>query len=295
MKEQIPSTMSDGITGKATYKCEKCGAKHFLHDEDFCFEPESGSNRDMGEEVQYGYELDEPCRNCGNEIRLKFEVWECPVGIINMTNENSSGAEILKSEFDTYHEPPQDEHEEAVRIVKSLVLFRFDAFAEAFVDFWVKSYKKSPQPTSIISALGVLVASISLAVTIYTSEQARSQKLEKTQSYTEQFELLRTTEENLNDLAEFISSKIGEIEATKSLIQDLEAKKSELEPIVNANQQVVDAIFLQQRRDIERTIWVERGISFGLGILASLIATIIWHFVSRFKREKSNNQRQSDA
>lgn len=287
--------MSDGITGKATYKCEKCGAKHFLHDEDFCFEAESGSDRGMGEEVQYGYELDEPCHNCGNEIRLKFEVWEYPVGIINMTNEDSSGAEILESDFDIYHEPPQEEYEDAVRLVKSLVLFRFDAFAEAFVDFWVKSYKKSPQPTSIISALGVLVASISLVVTIYTSEQARSQKLEKTQSYTKQFELLRTTEKNLNDLAEFISSKKGEIEATKSLIQDLETKKSELEPIVNANQQVVDAIFLQQRRDIERTIWVERGISFGLGILASLIATIIWHFVGRFKREKSNKKRQSDA
>lgn len=173
--------------------------------------------------------------------------------------------------------------------------YLIDAFAEAFVDFWVKSYKKSPQPTSIISALGVLVVSIGLVVTIYTSEQARSQKLEKTQSYTEQFDLLRTTEKNLNDLAEFISSKKGEIEATKSLIQDLETKKSELEPIVNANQEVVDAIFLQQRKDIERTIWVERGISFGLGILASLIATIIWHFVGRFKREKSNKQRQSDA
>jgi len=212
-----------------------------------------------------------------------------------MTNEDSSGAEILESDFDIYHEPPQDEREEVVRLVKSLVLFRFDAFAEAFVDFWVKSYKKSPRPTSIISALGVFFASISIVVTIYTSEQTRSQKLEKTQSYSDQFELLKSTEKNLNDLAEFISSKKGEIEAAKSLIQDLETKKSELEPIVNANQEVVDAIFLQQRRDIERTIWIERGISFGLGILASLIATIIWHFIGRFKREKSNKQRQSEA
>src|SRR5690606_15704916 len=143
--------MSDGITGKATYKCEKCGAKHFLHDEDFCFEAESGSDRGMGEEVQYCCQIDELCHNCGNEIRLKFEVWEYPAGIINMTNEDSSGAEILESDFDIYHEPPQDEREEVVRLVKSLVLFRFDAFAEAFVDFWVKSYKKSPRPTSIIS------------------------------------------------------------------------------------------------------------------------------------------------
>lgn len=77
--------MSDGIIGKVTYECEECGTKHFLNDEDFCFEAESGSDRGMGEEVQYVCELDKPCHNCGNEMRFKFEVWEYPVGIINMT------------------------------------------------------------------------------------------------------------------------------------------------------------------------------------------------------------------
>ncbi|ATH78560.1 hypothetical protein CLM76_13630 [Vreelandella venusta] len=283
--------MSDRVTGKATYKCESCGAKHFLNDEDFNFEAESGSDRGMGEEVQYVSELDEPCHNCGNEIHLKFEVWEYPIGIVNMTNEDSTGAEILESDFDTYNAPPQEEHEEAVRLVKSLVLFRFDAFAEAFVDFWIRNYKKAPKPTSIISVLCVLVATISFGVTIYTSEQARTQKLERPQSYSEQFELLRNTEKNLNELTEFISSQKSEIEATEALIQELEKKRSELEPIVNANQRVVDAIFVQQRREIERTIWIERGISFGLGILASLIATVIWQFVGRFKKTKSNKQR----
>ena len=105
--------------------------------------------------------------------------------------------------------------------------------------------------------------------------------------------LLKSTEKNLNDLSEFISSKKGEIEATKNLIQELEKKRSELEPIVTANQETVDAIFLQQRKDFEKSIWTERGISFALGILASLIASIIWHFVGRFK--KSNKQRQSDV
>ncbi len=287
--------MSDGIFGKATYKCNRCGAKHFLHDEDFYFEAESGSERSMGEEVQYVFELDEACHNCSSEIQLKFEIWEYPVGIMHMTNEDSSGAEILESDFDIYHAPPHEEYEETIKLVKSLALFRFDAFAEVFVEFWVKSYKKSPKPTSIISFLGVLAGVISLGLAIYTSEQARTQKLKKPQSYSEQFELLKNTEENLNDLTVFISSKKSEIEATKSIIQDLETKRSELEPIVTANQGVVDAIFLQQRRDIEKTIWFERGISFVLGVLASLIATVIWHFVGRLKKRKSNKKRQSDA
>jgi len=280
--------MSDGILGKATYKCNKCGAKHYLHDDDFHFEAQSGSERGMGEEVQYSYELDTECNNCGNDIHLKFEVWEYPVGILNMTDEDATGAEIIESDFNIYHAPPKDEFEQPVKLVKSLLFFRFDAFAEAFVDFWVKSYKKSPQPTTIISSLGVIVAITGLVVSIYSSEKARMQRFEKPQSYSEQFALLKSTEKNLNDLSAFISSKKSEIETTKTLIQDLETKKSELEPIVTANQEIVDAIFLQQRKEIEKTIWVERGISFALGILASLIATLIWHFVGRFKKEKSN-------
>lgn len=283
--------MSDGISGEATYKCNSCGAKHYLHGDDFHFEVESGSERGMGEEVQYSYELEEECHNCGENIQLKFEVWEYPVGIINMTNEDASGAEVIESDFQIYNAPPQEEHEETVKLVKSLVLFRFDAFAEAFVDFWVKSYKKSPQPTAIISFVATLVAASSLVFSIYSSEKARTERLDNPQSYSEQFNLLKNTEKNLNDLSVFISSKRNEIEVTKSLIQELETKKSELEPIVTANQKVVDAIFLQQRKDFEKTIWTERGISFGFGILASLIATIIWHFVGRFKKGKSNRVR----
>jgi|GEM_PF-1568229 len=203
--------MNDGITGKATYKCNNCGAKHYLHDEDFYFETESGSERGMGDEVQYSYEREEECHNCGSDIQLKFEVWEYPVGIINMTNEDASGAELLESDFDIYNAPPQEEHEETVKLVKSLVLFRFDAFAEAFVDFWVKSYKKSPQPTAVISFVGMVIVILGLALSIYFSEKARTERLDKPQSYSEQFDLLKNTEKNLNDLSVFISSKKNEI------------------------------------------------------------------------------------
>ncbi|MDY0206723.1 MAG: hypothetical protein RBR82_08865 [Pseudomonas sp.] len=284
--------MSDGITGKATYKCLNCGAKHYLHNDDFCFESESSSERGMGEEIHYSSEFDEKCHNCDASIELKFEVWEYPFGIINMTDEDASGAEIIESDFGIYHVAPREEHEEVSELVKSLILFRFDAFAEAFVDFWVKSYKKSPKPTAIISFITILLTALSLGITIYSSEKARTERLDNPQSYFEQFELLKNTEQNLNDLSGFITSKKNEIEVTKNLIQELEVKRLELEPIVNSNQEVVDAMFLQNRKEFEKTVWTERGVSFGFGILASLIASVIWHFIGRFK---SNKQRQQDA
>jgi hypothetical protein len=283
--------MSDGIIGSATYKCLKCGVKHYLHEDDFHFEADFGAEREMGEEVQHVHEVDEECHNCGNRIQIKFEAWEYPVSILNMTNQVTSGAEILESDFDIYHAPPkEDELEGAVKLIKSIIFFRFDAFAEVFVELWVKSYKKSPQPTAILAFISLLSAVLGLGFAIYSSETARTERLESVQSYSEQFNLLKNTERNLNDLSEFITSKKIEIDVTRNAIRDLEAKKSELEPIITANQEVVDAIFLQQKKAVEKTIWVERWISFGFGLLASLIATIIWHFIGRFKKGRHEKQ-----
>jgi hypothetical protein len=277
--------MSDGITGKASYECLSCGVVHFLHNEDFNFESESSSYREMGQETQYAAEFNEECQKCNNDIEIKFEVWEYPVGIINMTDAEISGAKVLDSDFGVYHEPPEDEYDQPIKLVKSLLQFRFDMFSELFVDFWISSYKKAPRPTSLASVLSLIIAIAGLYFSITTLDKVSKEKLDKRQSYAEQLTLLENTEKNLNDLSDFIIAKKSEIETTKILIKGLEEKKSELEPIVNANQKTVDAIFLQQKRELEEDIWTERGISFGLGILASLLASLIWHFVARFKKK----------
>lgn len=277
--------MSDGITGKASYECLSCGAVYFLHNENFNFESESGSYREMGQETQYAAEFNEKCQKCNNDIEIKFEVWEYPVGIINMTDSEISGAKVLDSDFGIYHEPPEDEYDQPIKLVKSLLQFRFDMFSELFVDFWISRYKKAPRPTSIASVLLLIIAIAVLYFSITTLDKVSKEKLDKRQSYAEQLTLLENTEKNLNYLSDFITAKKSEIETTKILIKGLEEKKSELEPIVNANQKTVDAIFLQQKRELEEGIWAERGISFGLGILASLLASLIWHFVARFKKK----------
>jgi len=278
--------MSDEILGKATYKCLKCNAKHYINPEDLLFEAESGSERGMGAETQYVAELDEPCHQCNNDIFLKFEVWEYPVGIINFTNENASGANILESEFWINHKPDEESYKDAIKLITPLLSFRFDKFSELFVDFWISSYKKAPKPTTIISIVAAIATFASAGLSIYQSEKNRTDNSIRTQNYTNQFNILKETEKNLNDLSNFISSKKSEIEATQQLITSLERKKSELEPIVNAHQKVINAIFLQQKKEAEKSLWVERVVSFGLGILASLIASLIWHFTVRFRESK---------
>lgn len=278
--------MSDGILGKAVYRCDKCNVKHYLNNDDFDFQVESSDMRSMGEEKQYVAEFSENCHQCNNEISLRFEAWEYPVGILNSTNETAKGAEILESEIDIYHEPPYDSVTEAIELVKPLLTFRFDKFSEIFVDLWVKSYKRVPTQTTIASLFLLIFCVVSLVISINLLDTNRFKSPEHTQNYEQQQNILRQTEINLNNLAAFITSKKAEIEATQTLIKDLEQEKSELEPIVNANKEVIEAIFTQQRKDFEKNIWIERGISFGLGILASLLASIIWHFITRLKKPK---------
>lgn len=278
--------MSDGILGNATYKCSECGAKHYLQNDNFIFEPESGSERSMGQEIQYVAEFDEPCHKCSHDINLKFEVWEYPAGIINFTNEEATGAEIIDSDFEIYHEPPEEPFAESVKLLTPLLLFRFDRFSELFVDLWLSVYKKSPKQTAIISITLIVVMSTIIGAAIYKSEKSRKENLQYTQNYSNQYSILKDTEKNLNHLAKFIADKKGEIESTQLLLENLEQKKSELEPIVNANQEVIDAIFLQQKKELKKSIWAERWVSFGFGIFASLIASIIWHFVSKIRKKQ---------
>lgn len=101
--------MSDGITAEVTYVCSRCGHIHNLKQDEISFDAESGSERGMGEECHYVAYVDLPCDNCHQDIHLKLEAWEYPVGAINDTSHEASGAEILDVDFDIYHQPPEPE------------------------------------------------------------------------------------------------------------------------------------------------------------------------------------------
>ncbi|REH35874.1 hypothetical protein DFR26_2207 [Paraperlucidibaca baekdonensis] len=279
--------MSDGIDGEAIYKCSNCGAKHFLHADDFEFEVQSSDERQMGAETQYVAEIHACCHNCKEAIELEFEVWEYPAGIINCTNESANNAEITDSHFSIEHLPnPDDGVVEVAKLIKPLLQFRFDKFSEQFVDFWITQYRKNARTTTISSAISLVLASAAIGLGIYTSQEKLGQQLPRAQDFNEQYVLLKTTQQNLNDLEHFISSKKNEMEATQNLLGDLEEQRAAIEPIVQANQELVDAMFAQHRRDNENYVLRERLIGVALGVLASLIASVIWHFIGRFRRKR---------
>lgn len=49
-----------------------------------------------------------------------------------------------------------------------------------------------------------------------------------------------------------------------------------LRPVVEADREVVDTILRLQADKASANVWQERFIGFGLGILSSLVASLIW-------------------
>jgi len=109
--------MITGITGKASFICKKCGTVYSLKGDDFDFNAESGSERGMGNEIQYISEHEIECAVCDQKIMLTFEVWEYPVGVINYTTHTASGASKVKSEFHFVHSSDAAAEETNTRIV----------------------------------------------------------------------------------------------------------------------------------------------------------------------------------
>ncbi|MBN1787046.1 MAG: hypothetical protein JW806_01475 [Sedimentisphaerales bacterium] len=98
---------------------------------------------------------------------------------------------------------------------------------------------------------------------------------------------LETTEEQLKAVLAFVHSQKDRVQDFQSKIDSLRTEQTELEPVVQANREVVEALFSLQERRQQTRVWRERWIGFGFGVLASLIASAIWYFVIKAFRRRA--------
>lgn len=105
--------MTEGIKGSAYFRCSNCKCRHVLRSRDFDLEAVGGSDRGMGEEIQYAADVDIECDECGQEIHLHFDVWEYPVGAINYSDHSETGAIDVDCEFEIEHAPEEPEHDDS--------------------------------------------------------------------------------------------------------------------------------------------------------------------------------------
>ncbi len=128
---------------------------------------------------------------------------------------------------------------------------------------------------------------------LYQSEKQKEETERKTNlSYTTQLESLNQTEENLKNLISYIDNQKVKLKESQDIITQLESEHARMQPIVNADKEVVDAIFGAQEARQSKSRRLGYIISFVLGVMSSLTATFIVYVIAirRRKNDRLPNQ-----
>jgi len=97
-----------------------------------------------------------------------------------------------------------------------------------------------------------------------------------------QLKKLTQTENNLRDLLVFVESQKADIAYSQYKIQTLKAEREKLQPVVNSDKRVLEALLAAQEERNQSQVWRERAIGLIFGIVGSLIAAVIYSRLARF-------------
>ncbi|MEM9509900.1 MAG: hypothetical protein AAGA16_19820 [Cyanobacteria bacterium P01_E01_bin.35] len=147
---------------------------------------------------------------------------------------------------------------------------------EELADTWIKLYKKNPRTTVTLTLIFMVVAGTTIYVTETRNAKIREERRLENLSFSKQIDKLNSTEANLKELITFIESQKTQLRQSQDLLESLNEEKNQLEPLVEADRKVVEALFEIQAREVEENKWTERWIGFGFGVVSSIVATTIW-------------------
>jgi hypothetical protein len=153
---------------------------------------------------------------------------------------------------------------------------------------WVHSYLKAPILT-IFLTLTITIGSGAIFYYLASTNKAkRGAERAQNLTYQAQINQLAQTEKNLKQLLQFIEQQKVNLTITEDSIAALKQEKDKLQPLVQSNREFVDALFRAQEERNRASIRKERWIGVGLGVLASLLASVFMLIVRYFViRQKS--------
>jgi hypothetical protein len=120
----------------------------------------------------------------------------------------------------------------------------------------------------------------------HEAEKLREQNL----VYEKQLEVLDNVQSSIDNLKLFVARQKTQLQEQQAVVEKLKSEQSVLKPVVEANKEVVEALFKLQAQHNSANVWVDRAIGFLLGIVGSLIASIIYTAVRRNRHNKQIQQ-----
>lgn len=162
----------------------------------------------------------------------------------------------------------------------------FESVAGILVREWVKLYDQWPKVTVAIT----LVVSVVGGAIAYFAEQhnqeAREARRLQNLNYATQVRSLDETRVNLNSLIAFVDSQKQQLEASHQALQTIKSEHERMKPLLESDRKVIDAIFAAQEARNQSAQSSERWIGFGLGVVASLVASLVWAIITYILRRK---------
>jgi DNA repair exonuclease SbcCD ATPase subunit len=139
---------------------------------------------------------------------------------------------------------------------------------------------------------GILVAVVVTSITYLEKADREKREANRLESlnYQEQIQQLNQTERNIRQLLEFINSQKKALRETEDTISTLKTEREKLQPLVESDKAVVEALFKAQEERTSANVWRERWLGFGFGVLASLLASFLWFAISMLVKGRHNKK-----
>ncbi len=134
--------------------------------------------------------------------------------------------------------------------------------------------------------IGILVSTLG----IFTTYQKIGLKPES-KNVTAQVENLNKMSEGLRELQTFIEEQKKNLVSEEKALESLKAEKENLEPLVEADKKILEAVFIEQEKRQQKSIWYERAFGFFIGIFSSLVASLIFLWLQR--KSKINTEQNN--
>lgn len=140
----------------------------------------------------------------------------------------------------------------------------------------------------IVVFIGIIFSSFALFIRFSEPSSIVRGDLHNLESkkYSAQIEAIDKVQNNLKELDVFLTNQRQEIINTENSIAELRNLEQELDPIIDAKSELVDAIFKVQESRNADNMMKERIIGFLVGVFSSLVATAILFFLRKINFNK---------
>ena len=166
------------------------------------------------------------------------------------------------------------------------------------IRIWNSAYSRKPKLTLFVTFMIIVGISLGVvqAIRVEQAKQAEveAKRLANLDIY-QQLEDLNNIENSMTGLLRFIEDQRERITQEQTLIEQLETERAQLEPLLEADKETVEALLRLEQEAAERNRWTDIAIGFGLGLFTEIIVAIVIapFVVPRIQRLTNNREEES--